>query len=137
MKNINIGNILSVCIPDGALCKNHVTEDRIGLAFDDWPSEVFLHLFQDVTDEKAIWCHNTLEDYLRSVIGPPYQTSVQEVDGETWLGYQGVTALSESEFLVNRVIASKLNQYGLRLEFKAFKDQIPESLIEVVEGIVF
>ena len=137
MKNVKIGNILSVCIPDGALCNNHVNEDRIILAFNDWPSEVFLYLFQGVKGAKSAWCHDALEEYLRNVIGPPYQTSVQEIDSETWIGYQGVTALSESEFLVNRVIASKISQYGLRLEFKAYKDQIPESLIDVMEGIIF
>ena len=136
MSQINIAGILSVCVPDGGTCTNLIDHDcfLFGAAGGE---EMRLFLFQELEPDPTQWCYSALEDHIRNSVGPPFQTSVQEVEGETWTGYQGVTALDEFRFLVNRVIASKVSAYGLRLEFHGTKDQLPETIVEMAESLVF
>lgn len=96
-----------------------------------------LFLFESLEKGGLDWGYEELNKHIEKSVGPPFQTSVQRVEGESWVGYQGVTALSEIQFLINRVIASKVSDYGVRIEFCAAKNALPESLMEIVESIEF
>ncbi len=136
-KTIKLGSILSITVPEKANCINDAVNDRIDIACDDWRTPIGLHIFHLDTPGCADWCKAALESHVRDVIGPPYKTSVDQVMGNNWTGYQGVTALSDTLFLINRVIASKVSGYGLRLEFEMSKEKLSESLMEALESITF
>lgn len=96
-----------------------------------------LFLFQDIGKDRLEWCRATLEEHIREQVGPPFQTNVQDVSGETWVGYQGVTATDDALFIVNRVIASLVSDTGVRIEFFLTRDAEPEALMSAVESIAF
>ena len=137
MLSFNIGSILSVSAPDGAVCKNDAIQNCVQIFADPDEGEMQLFLFESLGKGGAAWSYDELTMHIEKSVGPPFQTSVQRVESESWVGYQGVTALSDIHFLVNRVIASKVSDYGARIEFRAAKNALPESLMEIVESIVF
>jgi hypothetical protein len=128
--------MLSIEAPDEATCKNRSDENCIAVSHNEWPTEVKLFLFSELTHGQK-WSYDTLEEHIRDGVGPPFQTSVQEVDGESWLGYQAVTNLDDEKHLVNRVIASKVSDYGVRVEFTVSRAHIPNSLVESIESLCF
>lgn len=137
MRQVNIGNILGLRLPGEVSCENDTSNDCIVLQHSSWKHPLHLHLFQDVEPGSSDWCHQALEEHVRDVIGPPYTTNVQPVTDENWVGYQAVTCLSPSDFLINRVIVSKVSEYAARAEFKASKDGTIEMLVEILEDMQF
>lgn len=137
MKTIRIGSILSVCVAEGGRCEKDAQQDCLWLTAAAGDEGVSLFLFQGIDGAGAGWCYDWLGKHLEEVVGPSFQTSVQRVEGDSWAGYQAVTALSETRFLVNRVIASKVSDYAARLEFTASNTAMPEHVVEMLESLIF
>ncbi|MDZ4286983.1 MAG: hypothetical protein U0984_03440, partial [Prosthecobacter sp.] len=108
MKRITVGEILSVCVSNDAVCTNHVDQDCIAFSFGSRRDEIRFFLFEDLGVDRLAWCEQALEEHVRDVIGPPFLTSVIPVEGDTWQGFQAATVLEEQKCVVNRMIASKV-----------------------------
>lgn len=136
MKKICIGNILILNAPSEVACLNRTQQHLFELKSSQWPGCIKIALFESVPDDKKAWCYSKLEALARDQIGPPFQTNVQTVTGVSWIGVQGVTAISKTEFLVNRFVASLSNYFGAHIEFRV-SESPDEQMIEVVESISF
>jgi len=124
-------------IPENARCTNNTENNYFSIIFAEANEEFRLHLFEVKGENRLDWCYATLDEYVRDVIGPPFLTNVQEVSGDTWEGYQGVTAMDERSCLVNRVVASRVSDFGARIEFNFARENLPEAILEAVESIEF
>gem|GEM_PF-2865749 len=136
MKTITVGNIFSICVPSDAVYENDVANDCIIIHLKEPQSEIRFFLFQEIKGGHLNWCNEHLEMHVREM-GPPFTTNVQEIEGDSWHGYQAVTGLDQTKFLINRVIASKTSDYGARIEFHASKGDPLEAFIETVEAMEF
>ncbi len=137
MKRIDIGNLFSIELPssaswsfDGNSRILRVTSELAGFAV------AFHVLINELEGDLLEVCHQILESYIRDSLGPPFQTSVQKIFGETWIGYQSVTDMENRTFKVNRCIASTLNGLVLRIEFDTNKS-VDESLMHMLEELEF
>lgn len=133
MKYINIGNILGLLVPDNY----RVKKEEEAIIIHGNAGEMRLFLFQELNGNKDEWCYDHLENHIKNVVGPPFTTNVDKIDGDSWGGYQAVTKMSDTAYLVNRVIGSKCSEFGVRIEFEALIDSMPEELLEVIESIGF
>ena len=137
MKQIDIGNLFSLRAPEEATWSWDGVEGKLHVICETPPFSITFHIIHFLRGEDRIKaCHQYLEDHVRNVIGPPFQTSVQEVSGETWEGYQAVTAIGDKQFKVNRCVVSLFDGLLLRIEFDTGRD-IEESLVEIMEELVF
>ena len=137
MKHFNIGGIFSIYAPDEAVCKKGASGYDIEVLLGSTDEPIRFYLFQDLGENRMDWSYRTLSKHVEESIGPPFQTSVQQVEGESWIGYQAVTALGETQFLVNRVLASKVSDDALRIEFNVTREDISETWLEILESVEF
>lgn len=137
MKHFNIGGIFSIGVPDEAIFKKGAGGCDIQVMLGSTDEPIRFYLFQDLGENGLDWSYRTLSKHVEESIGPPFQTSVQQVEGESWIGYQAVTALGGTNFLVNRVLASKVSDDALRIEFNVTEDDILETWLEILESVEF
>lgn len=137
MKRIDIGNLFSLLLPHHAVWSFDNVQGKLSVTSEVPKFEIGLYLLEQVDTGRMEACYEHLERHVREEIGPPFQTSVQEVAGENWAGYQAVTSLDSQWFCINRCVMSPLNSLLLRIEFKARKDDVDTSLMQVVESLEF
>lgn len=137
MKTIDVGSIFSLRAPDNATWTWNGGKGVLCVRCEAPSFFVTIHSIHTVVDDDRMKaCLQHLEVHVREVIGPPFETSVQEVLGETWAGYQAVTAMGGEQFKVNRCVASRFDGLLLRIEFDTGRE-IEESLMEMLEELVF
>ena len=87
--------------------------------------------------EKYEWSHDRLVKYLRDVVGPPNQSHLAEVAGDTWLGWQAVTSLGGETFKGTRCILSREHAGAARISFPINRSQGVERCVSIVESVTF
>jgi hypothetical protein len=81
------------------------------------------------------WCHDSLIEYLKDDVGPPFTSSVERIEGDTWVGYQSVTALRNDSFAVTRYLIGKSVRAAARVVFKMNKRDASHPALEIVESV--
>ena len=88
--------------------------------------------------ERYKWSHDWLIDYLRDVIGPPYQSNLAKVDNVTWVGWQAITTLKDDLFEGTRCIISKESAIAMRISFPIKHDKgVVKDTMTIVESVSF
>jgi hypothetical protein len=137
MKQVSIGGIFSLTLCQGEAVTRDADLDCFQIYREGVAEMIRIYIFDGLQGDFKDFCHQFLIEHVEHVIGPPYQTSIDSVEGTSWSGHQAVTHLAEDKFLINRVIANDPRGYVLRLEFETSGRKQLEWFIEVVEGIEF
>jgi len=136
-KQIDIGNLFSLLVPEDATWSWDGGKGTLLVTSETPPFSLNINIVHYLLgDDRIKACYQYLENHVRDVIGPPFQTSVLEVSGDTWAGYQAVTDIGKKQFKVNRCVVSLFDGLLLRIEFDTGRD-IEESLVEIMEELVF
>ena len=143
MKLLTIGNKASIPIADDHHWRMSIGTGR--LLIDDSAGNQLVELelikceFQPSASNKARsrWCYDWLINFLAEEIGPPYQSSIEEIENTSWLGYQSVTSLGDGVFNGNRCIACKNDTTAMHLSFVLARNKDSERILEILEGVSF
>jgi hypothetical protein len=143
MKCVTIRNLLSVPILDGyrweyeaetAILRLASEEKSLILEFAlmDYGIPVF-----STMEERYEWCHEWLVDYLRDVVGPPFNSNLAKIDSVTWVGWQAVTSLGDGQFKGTRCIIANRLSVAARISFPIRRDPFVAELAEILENVSF
>jgi len=136
-KQIDIGTLFSLLVPEDTTWSWNGEKGKLHVICEAPPFSLNIYIVHYLLgDDRIAECYQYLEHHVRDVIGPTNQTSVQEVSGETWAGYQAVTAIGKEQFKVNRCVVSLFDGLLIRIEFDTFRD-LEESMVEIMEELVF